>query len=218
MLLQTANKYAVDIHNWLKPTWTRCEITGSVRRQRPQCSDIDLCLIAKATTYKDLLGVEIGTQNHTWQFLVNYVNNFNPRSMKPGQRLPEILTGADRAGHRMTIQIPACQLDIWFARENNWACKLINSTGSMEHNIWLAQRAADHGLHWFVSEGLARLHQLKDAGIGVKDYQAGQLARAAGLILDTPDESAFYQALGLRWIEPANRELPYLKRHIDSGL
>lgn len=218
MKLDLARKYAVDIHNWLKPTWHRCEITGSIRRQRPQCADVDLCLIPQETVYKDLLGHISRIHNHTWQFLVNYVNNFKPASLKNGQQFPKILAGGDRAGHRMTIQLPACQLDLWFASEETWACKMVNSTGSKEHNIWIAQRAADRGLHWFVSQGLARLEALQHHDLAPALYNAPSRARADGLILPAITESDFYVHLGLAFIEPVNRELPWLTKHIDSGL
>ena len=218
MNLPTAQKYATDILNWLQPTWLRCEITGSIRRQRPSPNDVDLCLIPKETIYQDLLGHVTGRQNHTWMFLKSYVNNFPARTLKSGQRHPAILTGGDSPGHRMTLQLPSCQLDLWFADESNWSSKLIQSTGSKEHNIWLAQRAADKGLHWFVSQGLARLDALDHQGIQVAIHDAPRRARAAHLILPALDETEFYKYLDLAWIEPQNRELPWLQKHIDSGL
>jgi DNA polymerase/3'-5' exonuclease PolX len=218
MNLPIAQKYAVDILNWLQPTCLRCEITGSIRRRRAAPADIDLCLIPKETIYQDLLGHVTGRQNHTWMFLVNYVNSFKPATLKSGQRQPAILTGGSQPGHRMTVQLPACQLDIWFATEETWASKIVQSTGSMEHNIWLAQRAADHGLHWFVSQGLARLDTLDHQGIQVAIHDAPRRARAANLILPALDETEFYKHLGLAWIEPQNRELLWLQKHIDSSL
>jgi DNA polymerase/3'-5' exonuclease PolX len=218
MNLQTAQCYARHILVWLAPTAERCFITGSIRRERPAPADVDLCLIPKLTIYRDMFQVEQGRQNHTWQLLVNYVNNFSPAALKSGQQQPKLLTGGDKAGHRMTIQLLACQLDLWFASEQNWVSKQVNSTGSKEHNIWVAQRCVDRGLHWFVSHGLARLADLHQAGIPTHAHDAPKRARAAGLILPCKDESDFYAHLGLAYIRPQDRELPWLTQNIDSGL
>ena len=217
MNLATASAFAAKLVTWLQPTCQRCEITGSIRRQRPECADVDLCIIPKETIYQDLLGHVTGRQNHAWLFIVNYVNNFH-RPLAPGQKHPKILAGGESAGQRMTVQLPACQLDIWFATDESWAGKMVNSTGSMEHNIWLAQRATARDLHWFVSQGLARLDALDHHGIVPAIHDAPRRARAANLILPAADEAAFYHHLGLAFIEPQNRELPWLKQNIDSGL
>src|SRR6185503_215893 len=94
---------------------------------------------------------ETGRQNHVWMFLNTYVQTFNSADLKPGQQLPKITAGAQPEGKhlkRMTVTLPGgqtgpVQLDLWFADETNWANKVLNSTGSVEHNIWLAARAGD---------------------------------------------------------------------------
>ncbi len=217
MDLATAQRYAAKISTWLIPHTERLFITGSIRRDRISPADIDICCIAKSTVYRDMFQVETGRQNHLWMFLRSYVDNFDQRTLKPGQAKPEITSGFDHPGKRMTLTLPSCQLDIWFADETNWANKLLNSTGSAEHNIWIADRATARGLHWYVSEGLAKIADLRAHKL-LDHPHAPREARKLGLILPSPDETAFYAHLGLQFIDPKNRELPWLLKNIDSGL
>ena len=213
MTLILAQRYAAKLFTWLQPNTERVMIAGSIRRERPEPADIDLCVIPKLTIYRDMFGAETGRQNHCWMFLQNYVANFNPATLNRGQQLPQVLTGGDRAGHRMTVQLRTVQLDLWFADAESWASKLINSTGSKDHNVWLSERAADRGLHWFVSYGLAELDKVRPQA-----HNEGRRARDAGLILPAKDETEFYARLGLAYIRPQDRELPWLIKNIDSGL
>lgn len=215
MTLDLARKYSARIYAWLQPTTERVMITGSIRRERPQCADVDLCVIPKTTVYRDLFGNVTGTQNHCWQFLVNYVQNYRPgqgagRDPAAPARLPaQLLAGGDHPGQRLTVQLPACQLDLWFATPETWASVLIQSTGSREHNQWLAGRAQERGLHWFVTQGLAPL-----AKVDPRQPGAPRRARDAGHILPAADETQFYSHLGLAHIDPRHRELPWLQKNI----
>ena len=78
MTLILAQRYAAKLFTWLQPNTERVMIAGSIRRERPEPADIDLCVIPKLTIYRDMFGAETGRQNHCWMFLQNYVANFNP--------------------------------------------------------------------------------------------------------------------------------------------
>jgi DNA polymerase/3'-5' exonuclease PolX len=194
MNLDLAQNRATKLVDWLRPSCERIEIAGSIRRQRPECADIDLVIIPKCTVYVDMFGVETGRQNHAWMHLVNYVNNAELRSpvQAPNACRPHIDSGDGAPGRRMTIQLYTCQLDIWFANESTWGSTLIHATGSKEHNIWIAERANQRNGHWRPFEGLT--------------------------LGPTPTETELYRLLGLAFIDPLNRELPWLNKHLNFGL
>jgi hypothetical protein len=58
-------------------------------------------------------------------------------------------------------------------------------------------------------------------GLAWKTYEG--IAKSDGTLI-SPDghgphtEQTLYSAAGLAWIEPAHRELPWLKKHLDGGL
>lgn len=192
MTLSQAQHYARQIVQWLEPNCDRIFVAGSIRRERPICNDIDLVVIPKLTVYRDLLGAVTGTQNHVWMFLVNYANN------NPGRCT--ITTGRNEPGKVMICQLAKCQLDIFFADDKTWATRLLCRTGSKEHNIWLADRAAARSLHWNPYEGLSPM-------------RASQ-----GPVPPAKDEADIYQALGLDYIDPVNREPAWIAKHLDFGL
>jgi len=90
-----------------------------------------------------------------------------------------------------SIQLPKCQLDVWIATAETWATRLLCRTGSKEHNIYLCQRAERMGMHWNPSEGLTR---------------------KSGEPIPCFNEAEIYRALGMKFIEPRNRERSYLAR------
>lgn len=75
------------------------------------------------------------------------------------------------------------QVDLWFATPGTWGTLLLCRTGSKEHNIWLAQRAKVAGGHWNPHHGLT----IHGGTVGAMEVD-------------------IYEALGLQYIEPENRE------------
>ncbi len=203
MNLPTAQHYAAKLIDWLTPTCTRINVVGSIRRERPACADIDLICLPKITEHRDMLGAVIARSNHAWDFLTDYVKERNPLN-SPGRK-PRFISGGGKEGKQLLIDLPKCQLDIWFATETTWPTLLLCRTGSKEHNIWLAQRAQAHGLHWNPHHGHRPLTDTSDPA----DPAA---------YLHTPTEEALYTALRLSYIPPKDREIPWLTKHIDSGL
>lgn len=199
MDLRTAQHYADKILAWLSPYCHRLEIAGSIRRKRPQCADVDIVCIPKITEAKDMLGSVMHYSNQCISFLQEYV-----RTSKS-----HFISGGEGKGKQVIVQLPKCQLDLWFACDLTIASRLLMRTGSKEHNIWFAERAHDHGLKWFPYFGLAY----------EKDIQArsGEQLFAADLILPRHTESALYSQLGLEPIAPENREAAWLTQNINSG-
>lgn len=175
MNLATASHYAAQIVQWLAPHCERLEIAGSIRRQRPVCNDVDIVCIPRITEERDMLGAAISRTNHVLKFLQEYVAA-NPKA--------RFQSGGEREGKYVILQLPKCQLDLWFAGERNFGTRLLCRTGSKEHNILLAQRGLDLVRPWNPYEGVTVNGELREARY----------------------EQQIYDALKLPWIEPAERE------------
>jgi DNA polymerase/3'-5' exonuclease PolX len=182
MDLNIANRYAAKLVEWLQPFCGRIEIVGSIRRGRPVVNDVDIVCIPIVTEKKDLLGEVIGRQNHALHHLQMHAMGGKAK----------ILSGGEREGKQVMVELSKCQLDLWFATAETFATRMLCRTGSKEHNIWLAQRAQDRGGHWNPYEGL-KLH--------------GKLVKAE-------IEEDIYRALSVPWIEPKNREIDWITRNV----
>jgi DNA polymerase/3'-5' exonuclease PolX len=191
MNLPLATLYAQQIVTWLTPFCERIEIAGSIRRQRPIVNDIDLVCIPKIHEETDLLGAVSHRANRLFDYLVDYVRERNPSSSQHSK--PHFISGGEREGKQMILQLPKCQLDLWFASEENLATRLLMRTGSKEHNIWFAQRAQDKGLSWKPYEGL---------------FQT--VFSDIPPLLPCATEESLYRAIGFDYIDPVNRESTWL--------
>lgn len=161
----------------------------SIRRARPVCNDIDVVCIPKIDEDKDMLGAVISSKNLLAHFLDSYASKGTAKILTNGPR-------------QLLMQLPKCQLDLWFADEKTFATRLLCRTGSMQHNIWLASRAKRKGWKWNPYEGILTEGRwiTTDAG---DEYAGGHLNQFA-------TEEEIYAFLELPFIEPQNRELDYL--------
>jgi DNA polymerase/3'-5' exonuclease PolX len=206
MNLLTAKHYAEKLYGWVLPycepvtTGPTLQVAGSIRRERPVCNDIDLVCIPKVQEQRDLLGVVISRVNLLHRFLQDYVAGTNGKS--------QFQSGGEREGKSVIIQTSKCQIDIWFATPATWATRLLCRTGSMDHNIWLASRAKSQNKKWTPYEGILAGGQWRRV-VDTDEYIGGQL-----LQLDT--EEKYYRELDLPYIEPRDRELPWLVKNFGA--
>lgn len=217
--LQTAQRWSTAVLTELQKHCTRIETAGSIRRGRPQCHDIDIVCIPLTHETKDLFGA---TQNQTNQVL-EWARGYIQRaaSLPPagvGEETPRIISGGEKPGKQLILQLRKVQLDLWFATEKNFASRMLCRTGSMEHNQWLALRFTERNMHWFPYEGIATLDSLREHNITLHTHGAADKAVAAGLILPAGTEADLYGYAGLELIPPEHRELDWLAKNIDSGL
>lgn len=189
MKLATAQLYARKIGDWITPYCDRVEIAGSIRRERPVCNDVDLVCIPKVRLDKDLMGETTEVHNLLFEFMQKYVAESGGKASF-GQ-------GGNIAGKLLIVNLPKCQLDLFFAAPENFDSRFLCRTGSKEHNIWLAQRALERGMKWMPYEGLVS---------------------GAGEIIPVASETDLYGALGLRLIRPQDREQAWINKHLESGL
>ena len=170
MKLAEAKGYANQLSMWLRPYCERLEVAGSIRRERPQCNDVDIVCIPKIIEEADLTGEVVGRRNLVQEFVERHVKASSGRA--------KIVSQGDK---QIILELPnKVQLDLWFADDRTWATRLMCRTGSMKHNIQLCEIAKGLGLHWNPYEGIE-----------------GK---------DCSTEEAIYKALGLKFIEPKDRE------------
>jgi DNA polymerase/3'-5' exonuclease PolX len=179
MHLTTAIHYADHIKSWLTPYCERIAIAGSVRRRRPHCNDIDIVVIPYAIEDRDMFGTVTSRKSAVWDFLDRYI-------MDSGGRASWIAGRENPDGRNYLVQLPKCQLDIFQATPDTWGTILLCRTGSKEHNIWLADKVKRAGGHW------NPYHYL----------------RLGGHPVDVRTEESIYQAIGVEFIPPAQREPP----------
>lgn len=193
MNLATAQRYADKLVEWIHPFCERIEIAGSIRRERSVCNDVDIVCIPRITEDRDLLNAVTGRQNHVLQFLQNYV------AQSAGKA--RFLSGGDREGKLIHMELPKCQLDLWFATPETFATRLLCRTGSKEHNVWLCGVARAHHMKWNPYEGLL------DGGYwSGEEYNDGSVVAAA-----TEDE--IYRTLNVEPIRPQYREEFWIARN-----
>jgi hypothetical protein len=134
MILATAQRAASKIASELAPFCERIEIAGSIRRQRPNCNDIDLVILPRDLT---ALRQRLCLRTH---------------SVSDG---PEIITV--RLANNIQIDVFLAHAgikDFFNPQPSNWGSVLMCRTGSKEHNVWLCQRAQKFGLKWGTMRGL----------------------------------------------------------------
>lgn len=196
MNLVTATHYAEKCFAWLLPYCQKqhlngsIAVAGSVRRRRPACNDVDLVCIPERIEERDMLGAVIRSENLLVKFLQEYV------AKSSGARF---LSGGERHdGKLMSIQLPKCQLDVFFAEPENFGSRLLCRTGSKEHNIYIVEHAKRRGDCWKPYEGVFTGGEWRKSN--------GQDVYVGGRCIAGATEAEIFTALDLPFIEPERRE------------
>ncbi len=144
MILDQAITAANQVKDLLAKYCEKIEVAGSIRRQRPECNDIDLvCLPIPGQ--EAALRVRIGEKT---------------KLIQSGEKiLSTMLDWRPSAAHPDGVR-----LDIYFAHAGipdmidptpgNWGSVLLCRTGSKEHNAYLCKVAQDMGCKWEPARGI----------------------------------------------------------------
>jgi DNA polymerase/3'-5' exonuclease PolX len=201
MNLPTAKRYAEQLVNWVMPHAWPAQVAGSIRRDCPVCNDVDIVCIPKIHERRDLFGTVISSTNLLHKFLQEYVAASGGRA--------RFQSGGDLPGKSVILQLPKCQLDLWFATPETFATRLLCRTGSMQHNIWLASRAKRQGDKWTPYEGVLTGGQWRT--VGERDeYVSGTLKQFG-------TEAELYAWFSLPFIEPKQREHDWLVKNFGEA-
>lgn len=160
------------------------EVAGSIRRARPEVNDIDFVVLPKD----------------------GQADALRARCLRTATMV--------KSGPQYTVvkmnKAPYAQVDIWFAHNgagdmftkepSNWGSLLLCRTGSREHNVHLCQLAQSLGLKWETSRGLVTVPS-PACPTGRSEGQG-----EGGRIIASATEEEIFQALGLSFIPPVERE------------
>lgn len=176
--LERIQEWAIRAAAKFAPYCARVEIAGSIRRRRPECSDVDLVLLPRPGALGEL-GAVLSS-------ICSYVT-LDGKMAKRG-----VLLG--RA---------AIQCDLWIADHGqqgdmftpdlppNFGALLLTYTGPIAHNIRLVNMAKSRGWKWSPQRGLA----IPDPN---DDNAPPEVVSFT--------ERDIYQRLGIPWMEPEQRD------------
>lgn len=141
MNLPFATACAERLVSWLTPVCERVAVAGSVRRQRPAPNDIDLVAIPKRIEERDLFGAVAARKNAAWVEIQARAKAEDWVITKAGAEMVQFVARG-------------VQVDVWWTEPQFWGTVLLCRTGSVQHNIWLAEYAQARGGKWHPHAGL----------------------------------------------------------------
>lgn len=166
-----ARKLANQIRRSLLEWCERIEIAGSIRRGQAEVGDIDFVILADESNSRSRAAI-----------------------LKRIKQSCEIVTGGSECALNTIAMFRDVQLDFFFATPTrkelfdvvptNFGSLLLCRTGSKQHNIQLAARAIEMGLHWNPYRGVF----------------------SGDKLIASETEEAIYHALNLEWLPPTRRE------------
>mgnify|MGYP001587513803 CR=1 FL=1 len=118
---------ASELADALRQSCERIEVAGSVRRQKPECGDIEVVAIPRFTSRPDLYGE--GTRNNElWQV----VDGLGVAYSKRGEKYRQFAWRG-------------VQIDLFTAARHNWGWILLVRTGSADFSRRMAVALNAHG-------------------------------------------------------------------------
>lgn len=175
--LEEARKLAESIKAHITPAMARCEVAGSVRREKPEVGDIELVGLPADGELLCRLLSEVG------QPIKPGVPGVVPWPLKPDAKY-------------MRLHLPEleCNLDLFLASELNWGGLLLMRTGS-------GVGPRGNAFNGFTPGCFSRWKKLSGGGrmVGCRPMRPG------GELLSLREETDFFDLLELDFIPPALR-------------
>lgn len=192
--MNTIHQLAQDLCDTLAPGCERIEIAGSIRRGKPDPKDIELVAIPRVSDEMqelDLFGNVTATIecNHLHNALQQlYANGTGAWTLDPD--LPR--NGPKYKRLKYWGQPPVC-CDLFITTPESWGVIFTIRTGPGDFSKELVTRAR-------------RLSMQVDGGQLWRTHRDGKRD-----VVPTPTEAAFFEALGLPYLVPAERTTQALK-------
>jgi len=131
MDLATAHAYAEKLAQWLAPFTYRITVAGSIRRRRPEVSDVEIVAIPRYQMQPTLVpGEDILGENLLWKA----INKEAREIVRQGDKYTKFVTHDD-----VTV-------DVFLATSENYGLILFIRTGSAEFNIQAFIKGKEHGI------------------------------------------------------------------------
>jgi DNA polymerase/3'-5' exonuclease PolX len=170
-----AKAVADQFIQWISPVCERAEIAGGVRRQKPECHDVEIVAIPKFEPILDIFNTEIGKRNLLNEFITTQLSGW---VVKPnGDRYKKIWYIHD-LNVDLFIVLPPAQWGVIFT--------IRTGSAAFSHHIVTAKKFGGC---------MPSDHYCQD----------GAVHNADGRIIPMPGETDFLNFLGIGWIEPKDR-------------
>jgi DNA polymerase/3'-5' exonuclease PolX len=212
MTQHIAYQLAPQLVQSLSPGCARIDIAGSVRRGKETPSDIEIVAIPALEEFQstDMFGLVVNTivvnrlddalielyQRGSWSLYLN------PETSKPYKNGPR---------QKKLLNAPTGILcDLFITTERQWAYTYVIRTGPAEFSHALVTRALNLGMFF---DGCLLHHHAPVIEIvqGKREVQPCPSGDTCPRIIELADERAFFAALRLDYLDPAERS------HIDPS-
>jgi DNA polymerase (family 10) len=183
MKLEEAVAWAAKVVNVMTPFCERVEVAGSIRRKRPEVNDIDIVAMPtakKGPRVSPFGPLAVYEPAHVWKKLMPEALAKEPLKLISLQAGQELM--------RFAFPNSGLQVDVYRARPETWGVLLLVRTGSKEHNVKLCSLARSKGLKLSAADGVVT--------------QGG-----FGKVVASRTEEEIFQALGVAFVEPKDREV-----------
>lgn len=198
MIYQQAREIATRILKQLEPFCKRIDVAGSVRREKNEVKDIEICCVPRTIENKDLFG---NIQS------VSRANNFVSEVMNLGI----IGKGDPKIGRYCQIMLPdSIMLDLFMPIEEDYFRQFCVRTGSSDYSHKVIATAWNK-LGWVgTDDGLRLQKECYKKEVGKNSNGFPKLK----WICNNPNptlppvwqsEIDFFHWLNLQWIEPSKR-------------
>jgi DNA polymerase/3'-5' exonuclease PolX len=195
---QKALRLATELRLALEAGCEQIEIAGSVRRGKPEVKDIEIVAVPtiEMREARNLFNEEVGEHrvNLLEVALADLVDGpvwgMDPKLRRNGDRYK-----------RLWNIMEAIAVDLFITTSAGWGGALAIRTGPADFSqalVTLALRQRKHVADGYLVHG----HSKPEGGC--------PKGPTCPLIVPTPTEEAFFEALGLRWCEPKDRTTEWL--------
>lgn len=165
MRLEEARAVANWMTQKMRPYCSVLHTAGSIRRGRAVVHDVDIVCVPLSAAMRDVMRHELTKIAGT-------------TVLRNGEKMVSLRLGEEN-------HFGPCQVDVYIATPENVGMLFLVRTGSMEHNIWLAQWAKAAGMKFAAGSGIER----------------------DGRIIAGKTEEEVFKALGLAMPAPEDREI-----------
>ncbi len=206
MNLTTATSIAASLVETLRPACVRIEIAGSLRRAKAEVGDIEIvCIpITGVYTLNDLFGQSYQT------IAVNDLEDSLSQLLAVDEwpwSMDAVLKRDGPRSKRLRHKPTGVCCDLTITDPRRWGILYTIRTGPAAFSQALVGQALQH--HTFVDDGLlhghSRIYKTDEQGKSIPlPCPRGE---HCSLVVETPEEIDFLNALGLPFVEPARRSL-----------
>ncbi len=188
-----AHAVATELVGLLADACERIEIAGSIRRRKGEVHDIEIVAISRVA-WSSAAGLWGDVDTTNWFSLDALVGDLirdgllTPRAVEIHRRDGMVETGQRMGDAYKALVYRGMPVDLFITDQDRWGCIYALRTGPGDWNTRLVTECRRHWRR--VEDGRVLYHNR---------------------VIPTPSEEAFFAALGVPWVEPADRAVERLR-------